>query len=1145
MTNKFALWQKLKSTRNCDIKLRYVSIALPILVIVVACVVLLGWYLDLPALKSIFLGRSTMKFSTALCFILNSTSLLLWHRQQFARLDRTSRVSNLLISGFLYLVPTLTIVFTTMTLVEYGFQVDLGTNLLSFLDTLNAVGDNFGGRMSPNTALSFFWFSWATILLIQKYYHAVQLLAVAIIGVALTSLMGHIYDLAWFYGMNTGTEIAVVTVFNFLFLAFALLGTHADKALMRIITRNEAGGLMARWLLPLVTIIPPLLGWFFWSNFLDIDVVTETRIALTTLLEISILDAVVLWTAKKLNEIDRQRQSFFQDLEESEQQLSLAFDCAVIGKALLSIEGKFLKVNPALCEIVGYSKRELLNLKFQDITYAEDLANLEYRNRMLAGEINTHQIEKRYIHKLGHLVWVSISVSLVRDRQNREPLYFVAQVQDTTERKQTEAAIRESEAKYRLIAENSNDLIASLSSDRVYYYVSPACHTLLGYTQQEMLARCLDEFLHPEDLEIYLQDGEACAIRGDRCTNIYRMRHKNGHYRWFESTNRYLKESDLKSIISISRDITERKKDEDAIARLNEELEARVKQRTAELETANQSLKAEIIERQRAERENQLLQNITQIVATADDFEDAISCILRKMCDYEKWDFGEAWLPTERENVLQLCSAWYSNSPELLSFREASLHFTFAPNIGLPGRVWATKEAEWIHNVSLESENSFLRTKVAQQLGLKTALGLPVVSHDKLIAVFVFYSHQECSKNNRTIKLLKATCAQLGLIMERKVFENALRSSMATNRALLDAIPDWIFRFSYDNAVVNYKASKNTPVPLITDNFVGKNIYRILPQKYADLMAQNISEALVSNEVRVCEYQLSKESQTIDYEARIAVSSKDEVMAIVRDITARKNYERDIHNALKQEKKLNELKSRFVSMTSHEFRTPLTSMLFSCELLELHGHKWSEDRKLNHLNRIKTSIKRMTELLNDVLLLEKADAGKLDLKPTQFDLYKFCKEFVEEIESIYKTHRIIFNVENSTTDNQNFTVSMDEKLLQHILNNLLSNAIKYSPDRDEVYFDLKYETEQVVFQVRDLGIGIPQEDRKHLFDSFHRASNVSSIPGTGLGLPIVKRAVDLYGGTITMQSQVRKGTTFTVTLPYLIENPVDEVSATT
>lgn len=386
----------------------------------------------------------------------------------------------------------------------------------------------------------------------------------------------------------------------------------------------------------------------------------------------------------------------------------------------------------------------------------------------------------------------------------------------------------------------------------------------------------------------------------------------------------------------------------------------------------------------------------------------------------------------------------------------------------------------------------------------------------------------ETRVQQRTAELALSNQSLKAEIAERKRAEVALHSSMATNRALLNAIPDWIFRIAQDGTLVNFKAPKSTNLPLSSNDFLGKKIYEVLPQEVAEEIMDGMVKAFESREVQICEYQLSVNQKMVDYEARIAISSDREFMVIIRDITESKRKEQDIRNALEKEKNLNELKSRFVAMTSHEFRTPLASILSSAELLEHYGYKWDEERKQNHLKRIQISVKQMTELLNDVLLLGKAEAGKLELKPIKFDLYQFCQEIVEEIQITATTHQIIFQAQV-----QDAIGSLDEKLLRHILSNLLSNAIKYSPNQNKVYFDLICESTKAIFRIQDKGIGIPPPEKEQLFDSFHRANNVGSIPGTGLGLAIVKRAIDLHGGTIKLESELEVGTTFTITLPYI------------
>ncbi len=246
-----------------------------------------------------------------------------------------------------------------------------------------------------------------------------------------------------------------------------------------------------------------------------------------------------------------------------------------------------------------------------------------------------------------------------------------------------------------------------------------------------------------------------------------------------------------------------------------------------------------------------------------------------------------------------------------------------------------------------------------------------------------------------------------------------------------------------------------------------------------------------------------------------------------QDITARKKAEAEILNALNREKELNELKSRFITLTSHEFRTPLATILSSAELLKYYSHKLPESEKNLFFRKIEIATTRMTGLLDDILTINKSESGKLQLNPTTLDLPKFCSEVVNEIKvSGGNHHQIVFTNTGGCTN-----AVMDEKNLRHILNNLLGNAIKYSPGGGFIEFSINCQNCQAIFQVKDYGIGIPKESQEKLFESFHRASNVGNIQGTGLGLSIVKRMVDLSGGEITFNSEVGVGTTFTVILP--------------
>ncbi|MBF1991368.1 hybrid sensor histidine kinase/response regulator [Fischerella thermalis] len=227
---------------------------------------------------------------------------------------------------------------------------------------------------------------------------------------------------------------------------------------------------------------------------------------------------------------------------------------------------------------------------------------------------------------------------------------------------------------------------------------------------------------------------------------------------------------------------------------------------------------------------------------------------------------------------------------------------------------------------------------------------------------------------------------------------------------------------------------------------------------------------------------------------------------------------------------LNQFKSEFVSMLSHDIRSPLNTILLAAGLLQNSGDKLSTEKKLNHYKLICSAIKNMTQLLDEASLLGKADSGRLEREFTLLNLQDFCHQLVEDAQLIAVDKRITVVF---TTTGQPTEILSDENLLRHILGNLLSNAIKYSRPDSIVYFELRFKNQTVIFNIKDEGIGIPLEDQKQLFQPFYRANNVGSIPGTGLGLAIVKKCLEAHGGDITVNSEVGVGTTFTVTLPLI------------
>jgi len=254
------------------------------------------------------------------------------------------------------------------------------------------------------------------------------------------------------------------------------------------------------------------------------------------------------------------------------------------------------------------------------------------------------------------------------------------------------------------------------------------------------------------------------------------------------------------------------------------------------------------------------------------------------------------------------------------------------------------------------------------------------------------------------------------------------------------------------------------------------------------------------------------------------------------DVSERHAAEQEIRDALAKQQELNVLKSRFVSMTSHEFRTPLATVLSSAELLRHYHDRLPPERREELLTAIHTSVQRMTDMLDNILLIGRVEAERVEFVPRPLDVARFCRLLVQEVsQAAHARGDDVLASVSMQVDLPQPVLLLDEKLLREILGNLLSNAFKYSPQGGEITFSAHCQGQEVVFEVRDQGIGIPPEDLPQLFDAFHRAQNVGPIPGTGLGLCIVRKSVELHHGDISVRSEQGRGTHFCVRLPLQVQ----------
>ncbi|MFI5185113.1 MAG: ATP-binding protein [Chitinophagales bacterium] len=334
------------------------------------------------------------------------------------------------------------------------------------------------------------------------------------------------------------------------------------------------------------------------------------------------------------------------------------------------------------------------------------------------------------------------------------------------------------------------------------------------------------------------------------------------------------------------------------------------------------------------------------------------------------------------------------------------------------------------------------------------------------------------------------------------------------------SIIDRNFNFIYTDGEL-YQQLKIDPAGLI-----GEKVFSIFPYSLHQKIKSELSEVFHGN--IVSDFELSDCCLRPDSYAMEAFpllepnNSIDKVGIIISNITRLKKVEGDLLRALEKERELSELKSRFVSMASHEFRTPLSTILSSAYLLSKYAKTEDQAKREKHLERIISSVNTLTDTLNDFLSLGKIEEGKISVNPVEIDVCELINNIIEEIKPILKENQTIVYKHTGKG-----TVRMDKGLLRHIISNLLSNAIKFSNKNSEIEIRTKIDAE-FILSVKDHGIGISVEDQEHLSERFFRGTNAANIQGTGLGLHIVYRYAELMNGKVDFRSQLDEGTEFTV-----------------
>ncbi len=780
------------------------------------------------------------------------------------------------------------------------------------------------------------------------------------------------------------------------------------------------------------------------------------------------------------------------------------------------IDTRTIKRTEGLFEVLGYRPDDAEPTPdwWRQRIHPDDRQRVRQEVSDALANRSNYTIEYRIHHKNEHYLHILEKALIIRDVAGRAVRVVGSNI-DITQRKQALEALGESETRLQAILDNSPTAIYLKDLEGRYLMVNRQCEKmsrlltdrLFGKTDRDFLPQAIADRLRTNDQQVLatqtpiLQEGEVPMEDGLHTFITVK-------FPLVDATGVPY------AVCGISTDITERKRAEEALQRLNQELENRVTERTAELEQLNEQLILEIGRRAKVEAAlRQREQEFRALVENAPDVIERFDRELRHVYVNPAVEKATGKSPSE----------FIGKTNREVGMPEAN----FSVWEGVLRRIFETGQEEQI------------------EFSVVTPKGLKYYQ-TRFVPEFVVDG--DCSTDGTPVYVLGISRD----ITDRKLALEALRESEQRLGQLAENIDEVFWMVTSDSSKILY-------ISPAYEKIWGRSCESLYdqPNSWNDAIhpqdreiAMTKLEQQTQGEFTDAEYRIVRPDGSIRWIRDRGFPVHDEqgkvyrFAGIAEDITSRKQAELETYKALQRERELGDLKSRFISMTSHEFRTPLTTIQSSAELLERYRDRLSQEKQLTHLHRIQTAVERMTQMLDDVLIIGKAESGKLEFQPTPIDVVQFCRHLVEDLQLTAKNqHKINFTHQGNctlaaqgTSEEGSGELShtlplVDEKLLRHILGNLLSNAIKYSPGNSSVQFNLTCFDDKAIFQIQDQGIGIPPEDLPRLFESFHRARNVGTIQGTGLGLAIVKQCVELHKGEITVASEVGKGTTFTVTLP--------------
>lgn len=757
-----------------------------------------------------------------------------------------------------------------------------------------------------------------------------------------------------------------------------------------------------------------------------------------------------------------------QALLESETHFRNLYENATLGLFQFTFAGKILMANPAFINIIGYDFYE--ELKNIDLNSSDVFVNPNERKeikRILEAEDIITGFEVEWHRKDKSVIYVRLNGRAVKNKKNKI-IYIECTIEDITERKIAEEKLRESERRFKSLYENATIGIFRTTPEGQILLANQAFVKLIGYSsEKELKAQNLNKAKIYYDLNRRKQFLKEIAEK-----NVI----TGFEAKWYKKDG---------SIIYVLINARAHKDEKGNIVHFDGTLE-------------------NITERRKS------LEVITKLSTAIE--QSPLSILITDSKGIIEY-INPAGVITSGYSMEDL----KDKTPRVFKSEQTDKK-TYED-------LWSTIKSGKIWTGEL------LNKRKNGELYWEDIVISPIYDSNQILSNFVAI-REDVNEKKKNEKELADYRERLEYLVEERTTE--LRQSEEKFKVLAENSEDVIMRFDRNLTwlYVNPAVEK-------LGNF---RYQELLDKTLYDLeFAGNIKTKLIEGLLKVFKTGMQTRFEFqfpnrlwVDWIAVPEFSLEGEVYNVItfaRDITGIKESEQKINEALQKEKELNDFKSKFISTASHQFRTPLSSILSSSQMIKRYAKKWDEDKLNEHHSRIGNSIKNLTQIMDDLLTISKTEEGRYTLKLEELNLEDSIQKLISEVENVYEKNKRIKFINKS----KNKLFKTDKKLFSEIVNNLLTNAIKYSPLNEKIIIKTKDINEYLEISIKDKGIGISKNDQKYIFNAFYRAKNGFEFQGTGLGLNIVKRGVELLNGIITLKSELGKGTEIIVRLPITLD----------